>query len=364
MLSPVRKLPRFGLLFGSVVLAAGVGCGSDTQPGEGSEGGEYGGEGIDAPVTASDLTAAHAVASLKSITPVTKKLTSATPALLPAARTLAPGSVVTAVRSLTLEGTAAYLVVHETSLRSFVVKKADFDAAASTDTTFVPMLRSRAQSPITRMNVTDTATEMTVTIDMCQSSKPWDVKLYDWLRQVGKAIGKPVPVGVAMTGGWAKAHESQLKQLLAWDKAKELDIVWVNHSYSHPLNCNAAKTSCAFLTAGSVNFSNEVLRNEELLLTQGAVPSALFRFPGLVHNQARRSELNQLSLFTLDSDTWLAKGQPTHDGSLILVHGNGNEPPGITKFFNLATQNRWLDEAKAGRMVFVSPLRGIAPSAE
>lgn len=357
----MRPLPSLSLTFFSAALV--LACGTDAQPGD-SEGSEYGGEGIDAPVNASDLTASHAVANFTSLTPVTKKLGTASVALLPAGQTLASGTAVTAVRALTFEGTPAYLVVKEGTLRSYVLKMTDFNAGSATDGTFVQTLRGSVQAPITRMNANAAATEMAVTIDMCQSSKLWDVKLYDWLRQVSAAIGKPVPVGVAMTGGWAKAHESQLKQLLTWQKSKELDIVWVNHSYTHPLNCNAAKTKCAFLTASSVNMTNEVLKNEELLLAQGAVPSALFRFPGLIHNQTRMSELNQLSLFALDADTWLAKGQPTHDGSLILVHGNGNEPPGIAKFFSLATTNHWLDEARAGRLVFVSPLRGIAASAE
>lgn len=360
--------PSSSICLAWLALSLSVACGSDGAPDEGAEN-AYGGEGVDAPVTASDLTAAHAVSGLTSMTPVTKQLGANVAALLPADRILASGSRLTAVRSLSLEGTPAYVVVDERSMRSFVVKRADFDAGTTTavDTnsaSFVAALRARAQSPITRMNVAADATEMTVTIDMCQSSKPWDVKLFDWLRQVSTAIGKPVPVGVAMTGGWAKAHGTQLAQLLSWQKSKQLDIVWVNHSYTHPLNCNAAKTSCAFLTASSVDMKSEVLKNEELLLAQGAVPSSLFRFPGLVHNQARMSELNKLSLFALDADTWLAKGQPTHDGSLILVHGNGNEPPGITKFMNLASQNRWLEEAKAGRLQFVSPLRGIVATAE
>ena len=361
MLFSVRLLPVLSLSLVAGALA--FGCAAD-EPTSNEEAGDYGGESVDAPVTAQDLTAAHAVANLKSLAPVTKKLAAPTTALLPVGETLAGGTTVTAVRSLTLEGTAAYLVVQEGALRSFVVKKTDFDAGFASDGTFLQTLRGRAQSPITKVNVTAPATEMTVTIDMCQSSKAWDVKLYDWLRQVSAATGKPVPVGVAMTGGWAKSHETQLKQLLKWQKSKELDIVWINHSYTHPLNCNAARTSCAFLTAGSVNFESEVLKNEELLMSQGAVPSALFRFPGLVHNQTRRAQLNQLSLFAVDSDTWLAKGHKAQDGSLILVHGNGNEPPGISKFFSLATQNRWLDEARAGRMVFVSPLRGIAASAQ
>ncbi len=352
-------------LLAASCLSFGLACGGADDAGSSEEENAYGGETADDTTTGSDLTSAHAVTSFKPLeAPVSRVLAQDVAALLPEGATLPARSIVTATRSLALEGTPAYLVTAEPGMRSMVVKKSDFDAAAASGTSlFTSTLREHVQTPLTRVQVSDAAQEMAVSIDMCQSSKAWDVALFDWLRQVGRAIGAPVPVAVAMTGGWARAHGPQLLQLIAWHRAKELDIVWVNHSYTHPLNCNAAKTSCAFLTAPSVDFSAEVTENEKLLLGQGAVPSALFRFPGLVHDSARRSQLSALSLFALDADTWLAKGQPTHDGSLILVHGNGNEPPGISKFFSLAEQGHWLDQAKAGKLRFVSPLRTISAEA-
>lgn len=346
-------------------LSFGLACGGGDGAGTSEDESAYGGETADDTTTGSDLTAAHAVTGFKTLeAPVSRVLAQDVQALLPAGAAIPARSTLTATRSLSLEGTPAYLVVAEPSMRSLVVKKSDFDAAAGSSTSvFATALREHVQTPLTRVQVVDAAQEMAVSIDMCQSSKAWDVALFDWLRQVGRAIGAPVPVAIAMTGGWAKAHGPQLLQLIGWHAAKELDIVWVNHSYTHPLNCNAAKTSCAFLTAPSVDFLAEVTENEKLLLGQGAVPSALFRFPGLVHDSARRSQLSALSLFALDADTWLAKGQPTHDGSLILVHGNGNEPPGIAKFFNLAEQGHWLDQAKAGKLRFVSPLRAVSAAA-
>lgn len=347
-------------------LSFGLACGGGDSAGTSEDESAYGGETADDSTTGSDLTSAHAVTGFKALeAPVSRVLSQDLTALLPAGASVPARSTLTATRSLALEGTPAYLVVAEPSMRSLVVKKSDFDAAAAAGSSvFTATLKEHVQAPLNRVLVADAAQEMAVSIDMCQSSKVWDLALFDWLRQVGRAIGAPVPVAIAMTGGWAKAHGPQLLQLIGWHAAKELDIVWVNHSYTHPLNCNAAKTSCAFLTAPSVDFLAEVTENEKLLLGQGAVPSALFRFPGLVHDSARRSQLSGLSLFALDADTWLAKGQPTHDGSLILVHGNGNEPPGISKFFSLAEQGHWLDQAKAGKLRFVSPLRTISAAAQ
>ncbi len=357
---------RLAAIFSVSCLSLGLACSSGDTAGTSDDESAYGGESADDSTTEGDLTSAHAVTSFKALeAPITRVLSQDIAALLPAGATVPARSTLTATRSLSLEGTPAYLAVAEPSMRSVVLKKTDFDAAAPAGSSlFTTTLKAHVQAPLTRLQVGDAAQEMAVSIDMCQSSKPWDVALFDWLRQVGRAIGAPVPVAIAMTGGWAKAHGPQLLQLIGWHAAKELDVVWVNHSFTHPLNCNAAKTSCAFLTAPGVDFVGEITENEKLLLGQGAVPSALFRFPGLVHDASRRAQLSQLSLFALDADTWLAKGQPTHDGSLILVHGNGNEPPGISKFFSLAEQGRWLDQAKAGKLRFVSPLRAISAAAQ
>ena len=40
-------------------------------------------------------------------------------------------------------------------------------------------------------------------------------------------------------------------------------------------------------------------------------------------------------LIPIGSDAWLAKGQPVHKGSIVLIHGNGNEPVGIKDFIRL-----------------------------
>jgi hypothetical protein len=104
----------------------------------------------------------------------------------------------------------------------------------------------------------------------------------------------------------------------------------VNHSGSHPYDPEAPLARNFLLTPG-IDFVSEVLSTERLLLARGLLPSVFFRFPGLVADEKLVRKLRELSLIPVGSDAWLAKGDIPKRGSIILVHGNGNEPQGIMK---------------------------------
>ena len=87
-----------------------------------------------------------------------------------------------------------------------------------------------------------------LTVDMCQSSKAWEKRLFDWAVTEGARSKKPFPIAIAMTGGWANAHPNEFAQLQTWKRDKKLAIEWVNHSMNHPVHCNASKSVCTFLT--------------------------------------------------------------------------------------------------------------------
>ena len=56
------------------------------------------------------------------------------------------------------------------------------------------------------------------------------------------------------------------------------------------------------------------------------------RFPGLVSDaKIREKIIDKYSLIFIGSDAWLAKGEIPRNGSIILIHGNKNEPLGIQK---------------------------------
>jgi hypothetical protein len=84
----------------------------------------------------------------------------------------------------------------------------------------------------------------------------------------------------------------------------------------------------------------EILRTEQAMLEHGMVPSVFFRFPGLVSSRELFDRVVAHGLVPVGSDAWLAKGQGPAEGSIVLVHGNGNEPIGIEDFLRLLRTER------------------------
>jgi hypothetical protein len=89
------------------------------------------------------------------------------------------------------------------------------------------------------------------------------------------------------------------------------------------------------MLASGTDINSEVLDTEVALLERNIVPSVFFRFPGLVSDQAVFEKILSFGLIPVGSDAWLAKGQWPKDGSIVLIHANGNEPYGINKFIEL-----------------------------
>ena len=135
-----------------------------------------------------------------------------------------------------------------------------------------------------------------------------------------------VPVGIAVSGAWIKQEPSAFERIVQMRDSGTLNVTWINHSATHPVNKGK------FLTESNTDFTMEVLATEKYLLERGEIPSVFFRFPGLVYNQDLLTKLKEFSLIPLDANTWLAKGKKIQDGSIILIHGNGNEPEGIDIF--------------------------------
>lgn len=123
--------------------------------------------------------------------------------------------------------------------------------------------------------------------------------------------------------------------------SKKLRITWVNHSNTHPYDSKLPDNQ-NFLLLKGVDFTSEVLGTEKLLLSQGVIPSVFFRFPGLVSSDKQIQKLQSWGLIPLGTDAWLAKDQPIRSGSVILVHGNGNEPQGLARLDrSLAAKPAW-----------------------
>lgn len=167
-----------------------------------------------------------------------------------------------------------------------------------------------------------------LTVDMCPSQKPFDMGLFKATIGLPGVQDKPVPVAIAVSGLWMDRHKDDLEWVLGEVGAGRLAVTWVNHSFSHPYDKDKPLEE-NFLLKPGVDFEKEVLYEEQALLEKDLLPSPFFRFPGLVSNNGLLKKLRALSLIPIGANAWLAKGEDPKDGSIILVHGNGNEPEGI-----------------------------------
>ena len=76
------------------------------------------------------------------------------------------------------------------------------------------------------------------------------------------------------------------------------------------------------------------------MLRHGAIPSVFFRFPGLMDDSTIFGQVVATGLLPVGSDAWLAKRQAARPGSIVLIHGNGNEPVGVDDFLRLLDSER------------------------
>jgi hypothetical protein len=178
-----------------------------------------------------------------------------------------------------------------------------------------------------------------LTVDLCPSRKPLDRGLFtELIREFGKEE-RPVPVAVAVTGVWMAEHGPDLEFLKGLEKSGDISATWINHSYHHrwekllPLKEN-------FLLEKGTDIASEILLTEAAMIERGLTPSVFFRFPGLVSDRELVSSVESYGLIPVGSDAWLSKKQLPKEGSIVLVHGNGNEPIGIARFLQLIREER------------------------
>ena len=131
-----------------------------------------------------------------------------------------------------------------------------------------------------------------------------------------------------------KQHPQDLDWLKKMQTDHEIYITWINHSYNHRVSLTLPLKENFLLEPGTdLNF--EVLETEKAMLKNGLLPSVFFRFPGLVSDQQLVYRITAFGLIPIGTDAWLAKGQQPQAGSIVLIHGNGNEPVGVADFINL-----------------------------
>lgn len=177
-------------------------------------------------------------------------------------------------------------------------------------------------------------TGISLTADLCPSHRPLDRRIFTDMVAEFKKIEQPVPIALSVSGLWMLHHTQDLAWLKQLRDAGEIRITWVNHSYNHRVSLKAPLKENFLLEPGT-DINYEVLATEQLMLKNGLRPSVFFRFPGLVSDQQLVYKITDFGLIPVGSDAWLAKGQQPQNGSIVLIHGNGNEPVGVTDFINL-----------------------------
>jgi len=255
------------------------------------------------------------------------------------------GTIQIAIRRFRQNGVPRLLIVNPATLATRTVTQAEMNSdrevssAALLATPYIQALERFTAPPYHLQNHGARRADQTVdglflTVDMCPSGRPFEREFFATVANFPQGKDGPVPVAIAMTGRWLQQHPKELVWLKEQAATGRLAITWVNHSLTHPYDPSAPLEHTFLLTPGT-DMEREVLATEVLLLENGLVPGPFFRFPGLVADGTLLQKLRTLGLIPLGADAWLAKGETPKQGSFILVHGNGNEPPGIKKALTL-----------------------------
>jgi len=178
-----------------------------------------------------------------------------------------------------------------------------------------------------------------LTVDLCPSLRPLDRSLFDAVIGEFGPEERPVPLAIAVTGVWMEEHPDDLTWLLERVHRGDVAITWIDHTFNHRFDPTTALAHNFLLEPGT-DLQAEILRTEQAMLKHGMVPSVFFRFPGLVSSRALFDRVVAHGLVPVGSDAWLAKGQRPTEGSIVLLHGNGNEPIGIEDFLRLLRTER------------------------
>lgn len=258
------------------------------------------------------------------------------------------------MRSFTGEGKCYFLIVNLRSLATRIVSadSAHCDAPQRLNT----IRRSFATSPY--VLALDSAEQrstlvqdagivrgrpgrkgINLTADLCPSSLPLDRSFFNELIEKFLPEQKPIPIALAVTGNWMYDHPDDLHWLIGLADSGIFNITWINHSYNHRW-CDSLPLDKNFLESKGTNLDVEVLKTERKMIENGMMPSVFFRFPGLVSDSLLFRKITAYGLIPVGTDAWLAKKQSPKDGSIVLVHANGNEPYGIRRFFGLLRNHR------------------------
>nr|WP_322625725.1 polysaccharide deacetylase [uncultured Flavobacterium sp.] len=258
------------------------------------------------------------------------------------------GKTVLVTRSFTYNNTPSYLYTDPQTLNTGIISPKDAKviptplAELKAQFTNTPYIKALATAESQSFSLQDAGLihgypkehGITLTIDLCPSHKKLDRVIFTSLiQEFGKTL-QPVPVALSITGRFMLTHSDDILWLKDLQNQNKIKITWINHTYNHHYDPKAPLTENFILKPGT-DISFEILGTEIALLQHGLLPSAFFRFPGLVSDNKAVTAVTDFGIIPIGSDAWLAKGQQATNGSIVLIHGNGNEPVGVKDFINL-----------------------------
>ncbi len=238
------------------------------------------------------------------------------------------------IRTFMLDNEPYQLTIDTRTLHTSITSRVLTMEHTCGDSRYSRLLQQSIMPPATLQNdgITYGKQGITLTTDLCPSSKKdFEQELYEALI---KKFSTPVPVTLFITGKWIAKHAKAFQQFITWQKEKKLAITWGNHTYNHPYHPKEPLEMNFALSKG-YDLREDTLKLEKLLIKQGLTPSVFFRFPGLVSDAKTMQTIHDLGLITIGSDTWIAKGQKVKEGSIVLLHGNKNEPKGVKMFLEM-----------------------------
>ena len=256
------------------------------------------------------------------------------------------GATQVAIRTMTLHGEPARLLVDPETLTTSVEGAAGWTCEGATDaalagTRFMRAVARAAEPPeLTHRGFLSNAGLKHgaggggyFTGDLCPSHKPLEREFISSLE------GERTPVALSISGLWLKHHFEDYRWLTQEAARGALAITWINHTYTHNYKKGVAEDE-NFMLSPDVDPDYEIEETEKLLIANGGTPSVFFRFPGLVSSSDLMKAVAAHHLISLGADAWLALGQSPRDGSVILVHPNGNEPAGLKIYSRVAAEGR------------------------
>jgi hypothetical protein len=252
------------------------------------------------------------------------------------------------LRQFENEGKAYYMLVNPQTLATKIDERSFYEVKPMSITEARNYFRNTPyQKAITKaekqsLSIQDAGIEsgvpketgISLTADLCPSHRPLDKRIFTDIFNEFKKVEQPVPVALSVTGIWMRQHPQDLEWLKQMQAKHEIYITWINHSFNHRVSLKAPLKENFLLEPGT-DISYEVLETEKAMLKSGLLPSVFFRFPGLVSDQQLVYKITDFGLIPVGTDAWLAKGQQPQAGSIVLIHGNGNEPTGVNDFIKL-----------------------------